>query len=304
MKRYGTPVAFKTALNVKLRERARSAGLPVDRVRTLAVMERFLARVVAVFPETTVLKGGLALELRLEKARTTKDIDLRLLGDPEGAAALIAEAARHVVDPDDYLSFTAEPDPEHPTIQGDGAVYDGYRFRVTPSLAGERYGDVFGVDVSFADALHGDVVEVRGGDAFAFIGVPPVTVRAYPAGSHLAEKLHAYTLPRKDGSENSRVKDLPDIALIASMEGLDAADLRAAIKMTFSFRNTHPVPANVPDPPASWADRYRRMADEESLPWKELPHLVEVVRGFLNPVLAGEEGTWDPEGWRWVAATG
>jgi hypothetical protein len=249
LNRYATPIAFKAALNARLRQRARVARLPVDRVRTIAVMERFLARIVAVFPDTTVLKGGLALELRLEKARTTKDIDLRLLGDPGDAAAHIAEAARHIVDPDDYLTFWAEPDPEHPAIQGEGAVYDGFRFKVTPILAGERYGDVFGVDVSFADALHGEAVELRGSDAFGFIGVPPVLARAYPAESHLAEKIHAYTLPRRDGSENSRVKDLPDMALIASIEGLDAADLRAAIRATFAFRATHPVPAKVPDPP-------------------------------------------------------
>lgn len=201
VKTYVSPVAFRTALNARLRSRARALNLPVNRVRTLAVMERFLARVVAVFPPTTVLKGGLALELRLEKARTTVDMDLRLLGDPRSAEALIDAAARHVAVPDDFLSFIAEADPEHPTIGGEGAVYAGSRYKVTPLLAGERYGDVFGVDVSFADALHGEPVEVEGSDAFAFIGVAPVVARAYPAGSHLAEKLHAYTLPRRDGAD-------------------------------------------------------------------------------------------------------
>ena len=68
MKTYASPVAFRTALNARLRSRAGATSLPVNRVRTLAVMERFLARVVAVFPPTTVLKGGLAPELRLETA--------------------------------------------------------------------------------------------------------------------------------------------------------------------------------------------------------------------------------------------
>jgi hypothetical protein len=299
MKTYASPVAFRTALNAKLRSRAGAMNLPVNRVRTLAVMERFLARVVAVFPPTTVLKGGLALELRLEKARTTVDIDLRLLGDPRDAAALIDAAARHATEPSDFLSFLAEPDPEHPTIRGEGAVYDGSRYKVTPSLAGERYGDVFGVDVSFADALHGEPVEVEGSDAFAFIGVAPVVARAYPPGSHLAEKLHAYTLPRRDGTENSRVKDLPDMALIATIPGLDAAELRAAIHATFTFRGTHAVPLVLPAPPPNWVDRYRNMADAESLAWKELPDVFAAVAGFLDPVLAGGVGLWDPSDWRW-----
>lgn len=301
VKTYATSAAFKAALNARLRERARVSGLPIDRVRTLAVMERFLARAVVVFPETTVLKGGLALELRLEKARTTKDIDLRLLGAPQATTALIAQAAARLVDPDDHLSFTAEPDPQHPTIHGEGVIYDGFRYRVTASLAGARFGEVFGVDVSFADALHGDPVEVLGSDAFSFAGVPPIRVRVYPAGSHLAEKLHAYTLPRR-GTENSRVKDLPDIALIAGIQGLIAGELRASITKTFAFRGTHDVPLAVPEPPPSWEDRYRRMADEESLPWPDLPVLLAAVRGFLDPVLSGAHGAWDPRSWRWIDA--
>ena len=38
---------------------------------SLLVMERFLTRMVAVAPDAFVLKGGLALELRLARARTT-----------------------------------------------------------------------------------------------------------------------------------------------------------------------------------------------------------------------------------------
>ena len=136
---------------------------------------------VPVFPSTTVLKGGLALELRLDRARSTKDIDLRPLGEPAAAAALMARAAAHQVDPDDYLTFSALVDPEHPTIHGKGVVYDGSRYRVTAFPASEQYGPPFGVDVSFAVALHCDPVELVGGDTIAFIGLQPVRVRADPA---------------------------------------------------------------------------------------------------------------------------
>lgn len=299
MKTYANAAAFRAALSNRLGNRARAAALPIGRVRTVAVMERFLARVVAVFPETTVLKGGLALELRLERARSTKDIDLRLMGTPAAAAALMAQAAAHRVTPEDFLTFIAEIDAHHPAIRGEGVVYEGFRYNVTPSIGGERYGDPFGVDVSFADAIYGDPVEVIGGDAFDFIGVPAITVRAYPAGSHLAEKLHAYTLPRRPGSENSRVKDLPDIALIATLDGLAAAEIRAAIEKTFAFRGTHPVPANLPDPPSSWADRYARLAAEEGLAWPDLAAVVAAARAFMDPVLSGGVGTWDPATWAW-----
>jgi Nucleotidyl transferase AbiEii toxin, Type IV TA system len=58
------------------------------------VFDRFLARVVAVLGDTVPLKGGLVLELRLERARTTKDIDLRVTGSPENILAQLQEAGR------------------------------------------------------------------------------------------------------------------------------------------------------------------------------------------------------------------
>ena len=299
LKTYKTPAGFKAALADRLRARAKTQRVPPDPTRAVAVMERFLARVVAVFPETTLLKGGLALELRLEQARTTKDIDLRLLGEPDSAMALMERAALYRVVPDDYLTFRAVIDPEHPKIHGDGVVYDGSRFRVTAFLASEQYGPPFGVDVSFADAVHGDPVELIGGDAFAFIGVPPVKVRVYPTGSHIAEKLHAYTFPRRPGEENTRVKDLPELALIAKIDGLTATEILAAIKATFTFRNTHAVPPVVPEPPASWAEKYRKIADDDGLPWRELGSVYAAVRAFVDPVLAGNAGIWDANGWTW-----
>ena len=41
-----------------------------------------------------ILKGGLALELRLDRARTTKDVDLRMVGSPEGILERLQEAGR------------------------------------------------------------------------------------------------------------------------------------------------------------------------------------------------------------------
>lgn len=54
------------------------------RRRQLLVFDRFLARLARELGNAMMLKGGLALELRLERARTTKDVDLRLVGSPDG----------------------------------------------------------------------------------------------------------------------------------------------------------------------------------------------------------------------------
>jgi hypothetical protein len=67
-------------------------------------------------------------------------------------------------------------------------------------------------------------------------------LRLYPIETHIAEKLHAYTMPRT--RPNTRVKDLPDMALLATAEPLEAARLRAALERTFAFRATHPLPSS------------------------------------------------------------
>jgi len=121
----------------------------------------------------------------------------------------------------------------------------------------------------------------------------------YPVESHIAEKLHAYTLPR--ASVNSRVKDLPDIALLGKVRQLDKAHVRRAIEQTFGFRKTHPVSSSLPDPPGSWMDVYRRIAQEDDLEWRTLPELVAAVRAFIDPVLGSvDDARWSPMLWKWL----
>jgi hypothetical protein len=79
---YTSPQAFKQALEQRLRTASKS-GADFARRRQLLVFDRFLARIVALLGDSVLLKGGLVLELRRERARTTKDIDLRLTGSPD-----------------------------------------------------------------------------------------------------------------------------------------------------------------------------------------------------------------------------
>lgn len=94
----------------------------------------------------------------------------------------------------------------------------------------------------------------------AFAGIAPPTLRIYPLETHVAEKLHAYTMPRP--RPNSRVKDLPDIAPLATAGAIDAKRLRQALEQTFAFRGTHPLPAALPEPPPAWEAPYAAMARE------------------------------------------
>jgi len=177
--------------------------------------------------------------------------------------------------------------------------YDGVRFRAKCSLAGKVYGRPFGVDVAFGDPILGEPEVIVAEDALAFAGIAPPTLRVYPVETHIAEKLHAYTMPR--ARPNSRVKDLPDVALIASAGSVEASRLRAAMDQTFAFRDTHDVPEQLPAPPPTWEGPYAVIAKEDQLPWPTVDEVFEVVRAFLDPVLAGlSDGQWDPQGWSWT----
>jgi hypothetical protein len=255
---YSSPEAFKQALESRLRTSASSVAFP--RKRQLLVFDRFLARVVAVLGNTATLKGGLVLEIRLQRARTTKDVDLRMTGSPA----------------------------------------EGMRFRAACKLAGRPYGDPFGVDVAYGDPMLGEPEVVKANDLLAFAGIAPPMLRLYPIETHIAEKLHAYTMPR--ARPNSRVKDLPDLALLATIRPLEAERVRAAVQLTFAFRKTHPPPSSLPEPPTAWEKPYAAMAVEDKLPWHALEEVTRAAKAFLDPVLAGDmKAVWRPQTWTWGA---
>jgi hypothetical protein len=166
-------------------------------------------------------------------------------------------------------------------------------------LAGKLYGQRFGVDVAFGDPILDAPETVVAADVFGFAGIAPPTLRLYPIETHIAEKLHAYTLPRD--RPNSRVKDLPDIALLGTIRSLEAARLRAAIEQTFSFRATHDRPKALPEPPPEWREPYASMAAEDSLPWPSLDDVFESARAFIDPVLtdAASPAIWMATSKRW-----
>jgi len=292
---YATAAAFKQALENRLRA-ASSTGVDFARKRQLLVFDRFLARLVQVLGDSAMLKGGLVVELRVERARTTKDIDLRLVGLPTGVVERLGRAAR--LDLGDFMVFIVAPDAEHPDITNEGMVYEGQRYRVRCELAGKPYGQPFGLDIAFADPILGEPDLIVAEDVLGFAGIAPPTLRLYPLETHIAEKLHAYTLPRK--RPNSRVKDLPDIALLAGVRELEATRVRSALEQTYTFRKTHALPVSLPAPPVAWAAPYARMVDEDELRWADLATLVGAVEAFLNPVLEGTAtGMWRPSTWGW-----
>ena len=76
---YDTPQALRMALEQRLLTHSQESGIALDRLRRQVVFQRIVTRLQRAEPGLWVLKGGMALEVRLgDNARLTKDVDLGL----------------------------------------------------------------------------------------------------------------------------------------------------------------------------------------------------------------------------------
>jgi len=288
--KYATPGAFRTALEQRLRTTAREADLPVIRLRKLVVFERLLARLLIVAPDRWLLKGALALDLRLGgRSRTTKDMDLAHDDDEEAAATDLLAA--QAVNLGDYFTFAIERTGRLDAALEGAAV----RYHVAAALDGRPFEDVI-VDIGFADALTTVSEVLRGPDLLRFAAIDPIAVPAVPIEQHVAEKVHAYTRMYAGDRRSSRVKDLIDLVLIRSAIAFEADRIQGALRATFAQRGTHPLPAALPLPPADWGPAYRRLAREVGID-PDLRTGFAVTATFLDPILAGtvsDRARWEP----------
>ena len=288
--KYGTPGAFRTALEQRLATAAREADLPVMRLRKLVVFDRLLARLLVVAPDRWLLKGALALELRLgARSRTTKDMDLARRDDEEAATTDLLAAQS--VDLGDYFTFAIERTGRLDAALEGAAV----RYHVAAALDGRPFEDVI-VDVGFADPIATAPETLRGPDLLRFAAIEPIAVPAVPITQHVAEKMHAYTRTYASERRSSRVKDLIDLVLIQSAIAFEAGHLQEALRVTFAQRGTHPLPTALRAPPADWEPAYSRLAREVGL----APGVrtgFALVTAFLDPILAGavsDRARWEP----------
>ena len=102
---------------------------------------------------------------------------------------------------------------------------------------------------------------IEGSDWLGFAGIASPSLYMIPREQQFAEKLHAYTLPRQ-GTVNSRVRDLVDMVLLIHSGTLAKAKVAEAIRVTFDRRKTHSLPKTLPIPPAEWQRPYEALARE------------------------------------------
>jgi len=295
--RYASAAAFRRALETRLLALSRDGGVPLVRLRKSVAFDRLLARLFAVTPDRWVLKGGLALDYRLGKsARTTMDVDLAGPGGEDAATADLL--AIQALDLGDHFSFAIERTAKLDQLVEGSAV----RYHVRADLAGRLF-EEFLLDLGFDFPAGWQPDTLHGPDLLAFADIAPVEVPSLPLELQIAEKVHAYTRGYgQSGLASTRVKDLVDLALIASAAQVNADRLSRALRETFGQRDRHELPGALPRPPADWRVPYARMALEVGLA-AGLVRGYALAAGLLDPVLSGDLGAavWETAAHGWVA---
>jgi hypothetical protein len=104
---------------------------------------------------------------------------------------------------------------------------------------------------------------------------------------------------------SSRIKDLVDIALIATTQQISGPALRAAVLAGTAHRNLSlPDAFAVPDE-AVWRRGYPQSAADAPGPTPTFDQAVSLACALLNPVLKGPlSGNWDPAAASWTPLMG
>jgi len=283
---YASPAVFRQALEARLANIAKAESVDIQRLRRQVAFDRLLCRIFQAPDSSWALKGGYAMELRLNMTRTTKDIDLSWRGKlkaatKEDAATILREKLQEAADIDLHDCFTfliGEPDTDVAN-----APYGGGRFSVEARMAGRVFTQ-FHIDVGVGDAVINPLEEIKARDWLDFAGIPSRLFPAIGREQQFAEKLHAYTLPR-EGATNTRVRDLVDMVLLIRMK-IDPARTIEAVSATFRRRAKHAIPAELVPPPADWVKPYGELAKECRLT-ETMDQAYAVVVEFFKRVMRG-----------------
>jgi hypothetical protein len=290
--KYTSGRAFRQALESRLKGLARTENIPLVRLRKQISFERFIARLQSVQPDIWILKGGLAMQLRLgTQSRTTKDVDLLNKEASGNIHAALVDATS--LDMGDWFAFEVGQEDKAPQD-----AFGGHRYHVRCLLDGRVF-EAFHVDVGVGDLLVDDFDYLRFDALLGFADIVSTEVPCYPVTQQIAEKLHALTREYESGG-SSRVKDFVDILLLAGLADIEGAILSEAIRFTFEVRKTHPLPQEMPALSKTLRREYTRLAKELKLSFDDFNGAKKALAAFINPIFVGNAlEIWDANNWCW-----
>ncbi len=212
-KQYVNATSFRTALETRLKNFATENHTDIQRLRRAVAFDRLLCRLFHDHNTSWVLKGGYAIELRMEIARATRDIDLTFNStanaDENNILDLLQNAA--ATDLQDFFVFIIGK----AILELDGAPYGGFRHPVEARMDGRTFVR-FHIDIGIGDIVLDPLDSLHGKNWLSFAGISENEFVAISQEQQFSEKYHAYTLPRKN-RPNSRVKDLVDLILFMAL---------------------------------------------------------------------------------------
>lgn len=286
MKKYTDAASFRRALEDRLNKISKKDAIDILRLRRDVAFSRFLSRLFSKSKSPWVLKGGYAMQLRIDQARTTKDVglamrDLKLSSeDPNTRNSAILEVLQEhaEIDLSDFFVFLVSDSNEDLS----GPPYGGARFHVDASLDGRPFVK-FILDVGIGDVWLEPFENLQPIEWLEFAGIKTPIFPAISKEQQFAEKLHAYSHPRTQKEMNSRVKDLVDLNLLIQTDNLDFKRLNGALTATYERRDTHSLNFDIAQPPPTWGASFTSMAVECNLP-SDLKIGFETVYNFLKKI--------------------
>jgi Nucleotidyl transferase AbiEii toxin, Type IV TA system len=272
---YQTADAFRMALERRLLKVSEDTGMGLDRLRRRVLFERIVSRLVRADPGRWVLKGGMALEVRLgDEARLSRDIDLGLRDQVANAADLRERLVEALTSDPDHDGFVITCGLATP-LREDGGGYLSWRVPVAASLAGKQFG---GVKLDVSPRAHElDVTDrMLMPNSLAFAGIPATECEIVDINRHAAEKFHGMLRDYGD-RENTRLRDFVDLVILIEHGLLDVSVLAASVRRVWMERDGIEPLTEFPQLPLSWPDRYRRFVAELDLQAQSFPEAVELV---------------------------
>lgn len=221
-------------LNNRIKNVARTLGVDdVNRVRTIVVLERIIARLVtnSFLKEHLVFGGGFVLFKEFGSNRFTRDVDAIISGVSKDKLIQEVDIALKM-DLDDGLWFERCDGVELETESG----YGGYRFNIIYKVGSPKPSEKekiklrrIHLDVSIGVDLE-DVALITSTKSIIPI-LDSIEWKVYPPEFIASEKIHCLLYR---GSLNTRGKDVYDLPFL--LDDVKESDLAVAINRTFQRR--------------------------------------------------------------------
>lgn len=283
MNNYESPRALKTALKGRIE---------FERF----VRERFLVRIFDNQQTSQwVLKGGMALLLRIPNARATRDLDFSIKGQTNLQKAIDELATAAAKSCPDFLEFELV---EQIPLRGGEERHgrQGARLKFLP-LFGGNPDNVMAIDIVldpqplFGEVEYGDLLF---GEDLGFQSARP---RLFPLADQIAEKACALQEVFA-GNLSTRSKDFFDLALLAVTKEIPSRELEEALLFESERRSLELAEFRYDSPHEG---KYLELAREFSELPQEFGEAVALVNAFLyGGLLVNKQRTWSPSQRQWL----